>query len=80
MAESEDSRLAELLLHGLQPIENGKAELVHLTETRKVVCEEATTLRLDQLDPGGQILVYTVWTQIAIVICMRMNDEHRKAV
>ncbi|GGD60397.1 hypothetical protein GCM10010911_17860 [Paenibacillus nasutitermitis] len=80
MAESQDSGVEELLLHGLQPIKAGKVGRVHFAEAYEMVCQEEATRKVDGFVSRSEAHGQTLWTQDALVICMHMNDEHRKAV
>jgi hypothetical protein len=72
--------MAELLLYSLQPKEDGEARLVHPSATYEMVRKEASTLSLDEFVTRSEIIVQTTRAKNAIVICMHMKDEHRKAV
>ena len=80
MAESKDSGVEELLLHGLQPNKAGKVGLVHSAEAYKMVRQEEAAYKVDELASRSEVPGQPMWTKNALVICMHMKDEHRKAV
>lgn len=72
--------MEKLLLHEVQPKEVSQAGLVYSAAIYTVVCKEETTRKMDEFLIRSSILDHPIWTKNAIVICMPMNDKHRKAV
>jgi hypothetical protein len=50
------------------------------TAVHKMVCEETATSEMDGIFSRSKAIGKTAWIEEALVICMPMKDEHRKAV
>ena len=80
MAQSEDPRMEKLLLHELQPEKISEAGLVYIATVNPMVREEQATQKMDGFNSRGQIYRCLIWIKNDVVICMPMDEKHRKAV